>query len=61
MCELSCLEKAVSAKINFGNVVEANPALAKHPHFQIAMDQLEEVIKGLEKGVDNDEENSEVD
>ena len=48
MSELSALEIAECAKINFENVVRFNPALKSHPMFQLAMEQLDETIKQLE-------------
>ena len=52
MAELSTWEIAESAKINFENVVKMNPAVGKHPLFQIAMEQLDTVIKQLENDED---------
>ena len=49
MSSLSILEIAENAKINFDNLKKFNPALGKHPMFIIAMEQLKEAIKMLEK------------
>ena len=54
MSEISVLEIAVSAKINFENFAKMNPHLPikQHPTYQLwrlAMEQLGEVIKRLEK------------
>ena len=46
---LSIEEVAVSAQMNFENVVKMNPLLKSHPIFQLAMEQLQEVIDRLEK------------
>ena len=53
MSELSILEEAMSAQINFENVVKMNPHVGKHPLFIIAMDQLKEVVKMLEAQEDS--------
>lgn len=49
MDELSILEIAENAKINFENVVKMNPVLARYPLFAIGMEQLKKVIKRLEE------------
>ncbi len=49
MSELSALEIFECAKINFNNLSNMNPALKKHPFFVLAMEQLDNGIKKLEK------------
>ncbi len=49
MTEMSSWELAEGVRINMGNVTKLNPALAQHPMFRIAMDQLDTLCEQLEK------------
>lgn len=54
MSDLSILEVAESAKINFENTVKMNPHIGQHPIFIIAMEQLKTVVEMLEKQDEQD-------
>lgn len=46
--DVSTIELAESAKINFENLVRTNPSLVRHPFWLIAMEQLVAVVARLE-------------
>jgi hypothetical protein len=56
MSEMSAWEIAEGAKINFENFAKMNPHLPirEYPVWIIAMEQLDSVIKILEKEIQND-------
>lgn len=45
---IDALEVARCAKINFENLARGNPAIKAHPFYQIAMEQLGQLIELLE-------------
>lgn len=46
-------ELALCAQINFGNLLRQNPALARHPMWQIAMLQFDAVVRRLAESGQN--------
>ena len=52
MDEFKLFEMIASAKVNFNNFAKMNPAVATHPMFLIATEQLAEATDMVEEACD---------